>query len=193
MSAYSKLMDARIALQNASLKKSGKNSFANYSYFELGDFLPAIQSIFHEKKLAGVVSFGLDLATLTIVDLEDGSEIKITSPMSSAALKGCHEVQNLGAVQTYIRRYLWVSALEIVEHDAIDSAQPVEPKPKRATKSKAELVKLINEASSPEILSVFWKALSPEERELVRTEAAHKGAELKESKGVLKIGEPKDA
>ena len=118
-------MDARIALQNASLKKSGKNTYAGYSYFELGDFLPAIQSIFHEKKLAGVVSFGLDLATLTIVDLEDGSEIKITSPMSSAALKGCHEVQNLGAVQTYIRRYLWVSALEIVEHDAIDSAQPV--------------------------------------------------------------------
>ena len=193
MSAYSKLMDARIALQNASLKKSGKNTYAGYSYFELGDFLPAIQSIFHEKKLAGVVSFGLDLATLTIVDLEDGSEIKITSPMSSAALKGCHEVQNLGAVQTYIRRYLWVSALEIVEHDAIDSAQPVEPKPKRATKSKAELVKLINEASSPEILSVFWKALSPEERELVRTEAAHKGAELKESKSVLKIGEPRDA
>ena len=64
---------------------------------------------------------------------------------------------------------------------------------KRATKTKEELVKLINEASSPEILSVFWKALSPEERELVRTEAAHKGAELKESKGVLKIGEPRDA
>ena len=42
--------------------------------------------------------------------------------MSSAALKGCHEVQNLGAVQTYIRRYLWVTALEIVEHDAIDSS-----------------------------------------------------------------------
>jgi hypothetical protein len=43
-------------------------------------------------------------------------------------------------------------------------------------------VKLINEASSPEILSVFWKALSPEERELVRTEAAHKGQELKGAK-----------
>lgn len=191
MSVYKKLMDARIALQNTNLKKSGKNTFANYSYFELGDFLPAIQNIFHDKKLAGVVSFGLDLATLTIVDLEDGSEIKITSPMSSAALKGCHEVQNLGAVQTYIRRYLWVSALEIVEHDAIDSAQPVEPK--RATKSKAELLKVIANASSPEILSVFWKTLSPEERELVRTEAAHKGAELKEAKGVLKIGEPRDA
>jgi hypothetical protein len=70
--------------------------------------------------------------------------------------------------------------------------QQATPK-KRATKTKEELVKLINEASSPEILSVFWKALSPEERELVRAEAAHKGAELKESKGVLKIGVLRDA
>jgi hypothetical protein len=56
----------------------------------------------------------------------------ITSPMSSAALKGCHEVQNLGAVQTYIRRYLWVTAMEIVEHDALDAttgaAEPEKPK-----------------------------------------------------------------
>ncbi len=42
--------------------------------------------------------------------------------MGSAALKGCHEVQNVGAVETYQRRYLWVAALEIVEHDAIDSS-----------------------------------------------------------------------
>jgi hypothetical protein len=48
--------------------------------------------------------------------------IEFKCPMSSAALKGCHEVQNLGAVQTYLRRYLWTNAFEIVEHDAIDSS-----------------------------------------------------------------------
>ena len=53
-------------------------------------------------------------------------KIVITSPMSSAQLKGCHEVQNLGAVQTYTRRYLWVAALEIVEHDAVDSSKGTE-------------------------------------------------------------------
>ena len=35
-----------------------------------------------------------------------------------------HEVQNLGAVQTYIKRYLYVNAFEIVEQDAIDKSQP---------------------------------------------------------------------
>jgi len=126
MSVYKKLMEARIALQNTKLTKSGHNKFAGYKYFELSDFLPPIQTIFANVGLCGVVSFGIDIATLTIHDLESGSELVITSPMSSAALKGCHDVQNLGAVQTYIRRYLWVTAMEIVEHDAIDSSEPAQ-------------------------------------------------------------------
>ena len=122
MNVYKKLMQARIDLQNTTLSKSGHNKFAGYKYFELGDFIPAIQNIFNGLELCGTISYTNDLATLTIVDMSDLSKIEITSPMSEAALKGCHAVQNLGAVQTYIRRYLWVTALEIVEHDAIDSS-----------------------------------------------------------------------
>ena len=122
MSVYTKLMEARLTLQNTALTKSGHNKFAGYKYFELGDFIPAIQKIFAHLELCGVISYNADIATLSIFDMEDNSKIEITSPMSSAALKGCHEVQNLGAVQTYIRRYLWVTAMEIVEHDAIDSS-----------------------------------------------------------------------
>jgi hypothetical protein len=122
MNVYKKLMQARIDLQNTTLSKSGHNKFAGYKYFELGDFIPAIQNIFNGLGLCGTISYTNDLATLTIVDMSDLSKIEITSPMSEAALKGCHAVQNLGAVQTYIRRYLWVTALEIVEHDAIDSS-----------------------------------------------------------------------
>jgi hypothetical protein len=61
------------------------------------------------------------MAYLQITDVEDGTSVMFTSPMSSAALKGCHDVQNLGAVQTYLRRYLWTNAFEIVEHDALDA------------------------------------------------------------------------
>lgn len=122
MGVYKKLMQARIKLQETNLTKSGHNKFAGYKYFELGDFLPAIQKIFAELNLCGIVSFGTEIATLTITDIDDGSQTQITSPMSSAALKGCHEVQNLGAVETYIRRYLWVAALEIVEADVVDAS-----------------------------------------------------------------------
>lgn len=132
MTAHSKLMTARMTLLNTPLKKTGHNKFAGYHYFELGDFLPEIQKIFAGLGLCGIVSYGADIATLTITDMEDGTSLTITSPMSTAALKGCHEVQNLGAVQTYIRRYLWVTALEIVENDVLDattgSVEPTKPK-----------------------------------------------------------------
>jgi hypothetical protein len=126
---YEKLQKARIKLQHTELKKSGHNKFAGYKYFELGDFLPAIQSIFFELKLCPVVSFGTELATLRIIDTENGGCVTFTSPMAEAQLKGCHPIQNLGAVETYSRRYLYVTALEIVEHDAIDSSEPVSAKP----------------------------------------------------------------
>lgn len=129
MSVYKKLQEARCEMQKMSLSKSGKNNFAGYNYFELGDFLPAINDLFLEKGLCGVVSFTATLATLKVVDVEDGSVVEFTSPMGSAALKGCHEVQNVGAVETYQRRYLYVTALEIVEHDALE---PVTGSPQQA-------------------------------------------------------------
>lgn len=121
MSVHRKLMQARIALQGRKMNKSGLNKFAGYSYFELGDFLPSVMDIFNETGLCGVISFGTDVATLTITDVDGGGEIVITSPMAEAQLKGCHPVQNLGATETYIRRYLWVTAMEVVEHDALDA------------------------------------------------------------------------
>lgn len=121
MSVHKKLMQARIALQSKQLKKSGVNKFAGYDYFELGDFLPTIQQIFAEIGLCGTIKFEQQ-AELTIVDTDKPeSSIVFSCPIAQASLKGCHEVQNLGASMTYIRRYLWVNALEIVEHDALDA------------------------------------------------------------------------
>ena len=122
---HKKLMQARMMLQNAPLKKSGHNKFAGYSYFELGDFMPEINAIFNEVGLCGVVSYDSEIASLTITDTDDNTSIVITSPMAEANLKGCHPIQNLGAVETYTRRYLWVTAMEIVEHDALDSSAPI--------------------------------------------------------------------
>ncbi len=120
MPVLKKLNEARKAFHSTDLKKTGYNKFAGYSYFQLADFIAPALTIFDRVGLCALVSFSKEEARMTITDLEDGTECVITSPMSSAALKGCHEVQNLGAVQTYLRRYLWVAALDIVEHDALD-------------------------------------------------------------------------
>jgi len=122
---HKKLMNARMALQSMQLKKSGHNKFAGYQYFELGDFLPQINEIFHRLGLCGVISYTKEYADLTITDVDDGTCIVVTSPMVEANLKGAHAIQNLGAVETYQRRYLWMTAMEIVEHDALDSSAPL--------------------------------------------------------------------
>jgi len=122
MNVYQKLNLAREKFHQSEIRKSGHNKFAGYNYFELGDFVVPALRIFKEVGLTSVISFQPEFASMKIVNSEKPDEqIVINSPMSEASLKGCHPVQNLGAVETYIRRYLWVAALEIVEHDALDA------------------------------------------------------------------------
>jgi len=129
LNVLKKLIDSRVALQHKSLNKSGHNKFAGYKYFELADFLPTVQQIFQEKGLVDVISFTETLATMIVFDIEDGSSVSFTSPMGSANLKGCHEVQNIGAVESYQRRYLYTTALAIVENDVLDAVTGDDAKP----------------------------------------------------------------
>jgi hypothetical protein len=121
MSVYKKLQTVAVELQKTEIKKSGENKFAGFKYFELGDFLPTVNELFLKHGLAGYCSFDKELATLTIVDTEKGDKVEVTSPMVQIAMKGANEIQSLGAVQTYSRRYLFLAALGIVENDVVDS------------------------------------------------------------------------
>jgi hypothetical protein len=155
MKVYKKLVAVRSELQSMALSKSGHNKFAGYKYFELGDFLPSIQMLFNKHGLCDVISFTEELATMVVYDTDDGSSVTFTSPMGSAQLKGCHEVQNIGAVETYQRRYLYVTALAIVEHDALDAttgSAPVEPK--KAVEVKKPDVGTVTEPNPDDALMI---------------------------------------
>ena len=140
MTIYEKLAEARTRLN---VKKSGKNNFAKYGYFELADFLPEINLLAKELGFVCLVSFDAEKATMTIKDATGEGEIIFTSPMSTAELKGCHAVQNLGAVQTYLRRYLYQTAFEIVEAEQLD-ALPLD-RPEAKQQVRAEEKKKIDE------------------------------------------------
>lgn len=133
MNVYEKLNEARIKFQNANVKKSGQNKFAGYTYYELSDILPAINKLAQELKFTCIVNFTNEIATLDFVDLEKPEDkIIFTSPMSKASLKGCHEVQNTGATETYLKRYLYQNCFEIVENDLLDSTMnPNQPQQAR--------------------------------------------------------------
>ena len=130
MNVFGKLQQARVKLHNTKLNKSGKNNFAKFNYFELGDFIPQVTAIFNELGLCGTVSFTQDTAYLTVynVDGEKDDFTTFTSPMVYANMEKMQAIQNLGSTHTYMRRYLWLMAMEIVENDVVDTAEPVVPK-----------------------------------------------------------------
>ena len=127
MSVYKKLQQARLALQNTKLNKSGKNKFAGYEYFELSDFLPQVTDIFNEIGLCGVVSFTTETAYLTVHETEGDGFVTFTSPLVVAENAKGQAIQSMGSTHTYFRRYLWLMCMEITENDVVDAADQVAP------------------------------------------------------------------
>lgn len=118
---YTKINIVKQKILEANLKKSGKNKFAGFEYYELADILPTIVKLCNEFKLFTYIKYEEDYAILTIVNAENDNErIEITSPMKNLELKGCNEIQALGGVETYQRRYLLMTAFDIVENDMFD-------------------------------------------------------------------------
>jgi hypothetical protein len=118
-----KLAKARVLLQQAELKKSGANTFAKFDYFELKDFLPQVNVIFDQLGLCAMFKITDNKAMLTVCNTDNGNEALVfESPIAEAGTKGCTPIQQLGSVHTYMRRYLYLEALEIVEHDKLDEA-----------------------------------------------------------------------
>jgi hypothetical protein len=119
---YFKLQKARVMIQNMNLKKSGKNKFSGFTYYELSDFMPVVNNILDELKLTTTFCLEAGTATLTIINCETPEEkIVVSSPTIQVEMKGCTPIQCLGALHTYMRRYLYMNALEIVENDMLDA------------------------------------------------------------------------
>ena len=130
MNIYEKIQVAKLKILESNLKKSGKNKFAGYTYYELADLIPTIIQVCNELKLFTKISFNETEATLTIVNAEKTEEtLEYTSPMKDLELKGANEIQALGGVETYQRRYLYMAAFDIFENDMFDGVKPEEIKP----------------------------------------------------------------
>lgn len=142
MNIYQKLTTARVELQDMKLKKSGKNQ--SMSYYELGDFLPAINGLCKKHDMMtklNIVHDGVEKAVLTVYSSSEPKEkIDFVCPTAEASLPRGQAIQNLGAKITYLRRYMLMTAFEIVESDIVDQVNidltdDVEPADVEAIKS----------------------------------------------------------
>ena len=147
MNVYQKLAIARAELGNRPLKKSGFNKFSGFSYFELSDFISEITKIFKDLNLVSVFKIkpndlGIETAYMDIINADNPNDIvSFEASTAEAAVKGASTIQVLGAKHTYMRRYLWLEAMEIAENDAQD-AQDKSKEEKPTTQKQLALASL---------------------------------------------------
>ena len=145
---YQKLMEVRTNFHKLELKKSGHNKFANFKYFELGDFLVPATKLLNDIGLCPIITFTDELAKMTLVNTDNPSEtIEFTSPMRDLELKGANSMQSLGGCETYQSRYLYIQLLNIVENDSFDRVSGTDDNKEINTSKKyTGNVRLISEA-----------------------------------------------
>ena len=126
---YQRLLMARSKFLDANVEKSGKNMHLSFKYFELEDIVPTAIRIFNEVGLISVVNFAPDVATMEIINTENPDEsVSFVAPfnqiapiVSNTGKQATNEMQALGSSITYMRRYLYMIALDICESDSIDA------------------------------------------------------------------------
>lgn len=144
MNIYQKLFKARAMFLEADVKKTGKNMHLSFKYFELEDIVPTATRIFGEVGIVPLVNFTADTATMTIVNTDNPEEtVTFVSPfnqiapiVSNTGKQATNEMMALGSSITYMRRYLYMIALDICESDGIDANAGV-PAPAAAPAPKA--------------------------------------------------------
>ena len=122
LNIYLKIQLCRVELHAMNLRKTGKNKFAGFNYYTLEDITPTLNKLLLKYRLASEISFNNQIGRLKLTNVDNTQETLIfEAPMREADQKGCNSVQNLGATITYMRRYLYLIAFDIVEYDTFDA------------------------------------------------------------------------
>ncbi len=180
MNVYGKLAEARVILQSADIKKSGKNKHLNFEYSELQDFMPHINMINRNLGLLSKIRFDCNQAIIEIIDteVENPTPIVFTSDMAKATLQGKPSpIQELGSQHTYMRRYMYMLAYEITEADSVDSdlGRQITDEEKAAIEEE----KKAEEAAKEKLTNEF--------RESIRTLATEKKVPIANIEASMKI------
>lgn len=136
------IIKIRVDLQNSKIKKSGKNKFANFDYFELSDFLPRLNELMLQEGINDNFKITNDMAILTLIKGEEKQEYTIPfvifdTPLTYKKDKSgnylkdkngeyiqvpsMQDIQYLGALNTYYKRYLYLNAFGVTDGEIIDS------------------------------------------------------------------------
>ena len=158
------IIKIRVKLQSSNLKKSGKNDFARFEYFELADFLPKLNELMEEENINDIFTIDENVAKLTLIKREERQEYtlpfyRFETPLNFKKdkngnfmkdsngnyleVKSMQDIQYLGALNTYYKRYLYLNAFGITDGEVIDRMNNEDLGRNQDVK---KLTKLVNEA-----------------------------------------------
>lgn len=119
---YEKINWVQLKIVDAKIKKSGKNNFVIFDYYELSDFVPTIIKLCEEIGLARIFNASQNEMSLTLVNTDNIEEkIIYNIPFVDFEIRGANPQQVMGGKITYNRRYLYMMAFDIVEPDQFDA------------------------------------------------------------------------
>lgn len=147
------IISIRVKLQNSKLKKSGKNKFAGFDYFELKDFLPKLNELMLEEGVNDLFTIIDNLVTLTLIKGEERQTYQMPFTIYETPVnirqdkngeirevKSMQDIQYLGALNTYYKRYLYLNAFGITDGEIIDNMNNEElTSTKKPTTEKKEV------------------------------------------------------
>lgn len=155
------IIKIRVELQKSNLKKTGKNKYAGFDYFELADFLPKLNELMLSEGINDNFTIENDEA---ILKLKKGEEIEVykipfkifETPLTKDGKASMQDIQYLGALNTYYKRYLYLNAFGITDGEIIDSIDNTKiEKPK----SKKETTKKSTESNKDKKSNIDYKVL----------------------------------
>lgn len=170
MNLNESIIKIRVELQNAKLKKSGKNKFAGFDYFELADFLPKLNELMLNEGLNDRFYIKDDLATLEIQKDDEINTYTMPFVMFETPtnrredkttgevyeVKSMQDIQYLGALNTYYKRYLYLNAFGITDGEIIDSMnnEEIKSEPKATSKQIELLLKIYKDDNLSKLLEL---------------------------------------
>jgi hypothetical protein len=136
---HARMSAIKAELAKIEIKKSGHNKFAGFKYHELQDFMVHINQLNQKHGVNDLVEIDEDKKecriTLINVDVKDDFYV-VSVPYREAQMLGkggtpsnVDMIQRMGSTITYNRRYLYMTAYNIVESDSVDSQEPAKTPP----------------------------------------------------------------
>lgn len=153
------IIKIRVELQNSKIKKSGKNSHAGFQYYELADFLPKLNELMEKEEVNDIFTIENEEAKLTLIKGEEKQEYKMPfkifdTPITNKGNPMMQDIQYLGALNTYYKRYLYLNAFGITDGEVIDSLDnnEITKEEKKATEGQLKVLQNVYQGENLEKL-----------------------------------------